>query len=169
VRDLLKATYRALVPGGRIVVRDGVLPPPGARSLRFLVPEAREFFHLFAAQFEGRKVAFEPAGADRVRVPAADAAEFLFKYTWGAASFPYEIREQYCLLPYEEYRDSVLEWLAAADPGHPPRAVPIPAAERSYLQDGYRTGLAGKVAIEDDRGRPCELPDANALWVYEKG
>ena len=95
--------------------------------------------------------------------------EFLYKYTWGPASFPYEIREQYGVLPYDEYRDRVVGWLGAADPAHPPRAVALPARERSYLQDGYRTGLAGKVALEDEAGRPCDLPDSNCLLVFEKG
>ena len=60
-------------------------------------PDARGFFDLFVEQFEGRKISFEPIG-DRVRLSSADAMEFLYTYTWGPQSFPYEVREQYGVL-----------------------------------------------------------------------
>ena len=165
VRDLLRASWRTLVPGGRLVIRDGVMPPPGARVVRFLTPEARELFDLFVKQFEARKVAFEPVAgaADRVRLSSADAMEFLFKLTWGAESFPYEIREQYGVLPYEAYRDAILGWL-----GPTARWVPLTVEERSYLQPGYRTGLAGQVELFDAGGDRVDLPDSNCLLVFEK-
>ena len=37
--------------------------------------------------------------------------EFIYTYVWDPESFPYEVREQYGVLPYEEYRDRILEWL----------------------------------------------------------
>lgn len=167
VKALLRATYEALVPGGRIIVRDGVMPArEGVRTIRFKTPDARELFDLFAKQFEGRTIRHEALPDGRARMSAPDAMEFLYKLTWGPASFPYEVREQYGVLPYEEYRDLVLD--ALADPRHPPRWVPLPARERSYLQPGYRTGLEGKVELFDERDAPCELPDSNAIWVYEK-
>jgi len=166
VRELLRATYRALVPGGRIVIRDGVLPPEGARTIRFLAKDAEELFHLFVKQFQGRPIRHDALPDGRVRLTSGDAMEFLYKLTWGAASFPYEIREQYGVMTYEEYRARALEWLA--DEAHPPRWIPLPPEERSYLQPGYRTGLAGKVELQDGEGAPCELPDSNAIWVFEK-
>lgn len=167
VRELLRAAYRALVPGGRIIIRDGVMPPPGARILRFLAPDARELFDLFCRQFEGRRISFEPAGEDRVRVSSEDAMEFLYKYTWGPQSFPYEIREQYGVLPYEPYRDRILEWLGGD--GRGARWIPLPPGQASYLQEGYRAGLAGKLELFDVEGRPADLPDSNCLLAFEKG
>lgn len=166
VRDLLRAAYRTLVPGGRIVIRDGVMPAAGVRMLRFLVPDAREFFLQFANQFEARSVRWESISADCVRLSAADAMEFLYKYTWGPASFPYEIREQYGVLPYDEYRRQILDWLQ--DENHPPRAISLAPADASYLQPGYVQGLAGKVELLDEQGRPAALPDSNCLLVFEK-
>jgi SAM-dependent methyltransferase len=166
VRDLLRAAYRSLVPKGRIVIRDGVMPPPGERIVRFLAPDARDFFELFCRQFEGRRIVFEPAGDDRVRLSSADAMEFLYTYTWGPESFPYEVREQYGILTYAEYRTRILEWLA--DFERQPRAIELPAREASYLQEGYRHGLAGKIELFDGAGRPVELPDSNCLIVIEK-
>ena len=135
-------------------------------SVRFLTPDAREYFRLYAAQFEGRRVDSFWLGDNRVRVSSEDAMEFLYKYTWGPESFPYEIREQYGVRPYDEYRSLILEWLA--DEEHPPRAIPLPAAIASYLQPGYEKGLAGKVELYDENGRPVGLPDSNCLIVIEK-
>jgi SAM-dependent methyltransferase len=166
VRDILRAAYEALRPGGRIVIRDGVMPPEGTRIIRFLSPDARPFFETFAAQFEARKVIFEAIGSDRVKLASRDAMEFLYKYTWGPASFPYEIREQYGVLPYAEYTRRILEWLASR--AHPPRLVPLPPSIASYLQPGYERGLKGKVELFDGEGNPARLPDSNALMVIEK-
>jgi hypothetical protein len=140
------------------------MPPRGERwELRLIAPDAREALHLFATQFAGRKIEVENRGGDWVRMKAEDATEWMLKYNWGAASFPYEIREQYCVLPYEEYRERILEWLAPDV-----RAVELPAGERSYLQQGYVDGLREKVEVFDATGAKRRLPDSNALWVFEK-
>lgn len=166
VRDLIRAAYRTLVPAGRLVIRDGVMPQPGERILEFRASDAREFFDLFVREFEGRSVMFEDAGDGRVHLSTADAMEFLYTYVWGPESFPYEVREQYGVLPYDVYRRSILEWLA--EPPHPARAIDLPPGQDHYLLDGYRRGLAGKVAVFDAAGSPVELPDSNALFVFEK-
>ncbi len=166
VREMIRAAYRSLAPGGRLVIRDGVAPPDGVRRVRFLTRDAREAFALFTDQFEARRIQFEAIAADAVQLPSADAMEFLYTYTWGPASFPYEVREQYGVLTYEAYRASVLAWLA--DEPHPPRALDIPPAVASYLQSGYTTHLADKIALTDHRDEPVALPDSNCLLVFEK-
>jgi hypothetical protein len=163
VRDLLRAVFATLVTGGRIVIRDGVMPPMGERILRFVAEDARAFFDLFVEQFEGRAITFEPIDRERVRLSSADAMEFLYTYTWGAESFPYEVREQYGVLPYDEYTAKIAEWL-----GPKARVLPLPPPLRSYLQQGYRDGLAGKIELFDERGHPVDLPDSNCLIVVEK-
>lgn len=163
VRDLLRAAFATLVPEGRLVIRDGVMPPEGVRILRFLEPNAREFFELFAEQFEGRAIRYDVLDSDTVKLSTADAMEFLYTYTWGPESFPYEVREQYGILPYEAYLDRVRAWL-----GPSARAVPLPAETASYLQPGYETGLSGRVELLDEARRPTRLPDSNCLIVVEK-
>jgi SAM-dependent methyltransferase len=165
VRDLVREAWAALAPGGRIVIRDGVAPPPGVRRLRLIAPEARELLSLFAAEFEGRRVVWRDLPDGRVEMDAWDAMEFLYTYTWGPESFPYEVREQYGVLPYDQYVGQLVEWLGGAGVA---RALPLPAAMRSYLQPGYRDGLAGKIEISDQDDRPVALPDSNCLIVIEK-
>ena len=99
---------------------------------------------------------------DRVELSTPDAMEFLYTYTWGPASFPYEVRELYGILTYDDYVAKLLEWAPGA------KVIEIPAALRSYLQPGYRTALAGKIELTDETDRAVELPDSNCLIVIEK-
>ncbi len=165
VRDLLRATWATLRRNGRIVIRDGVLPPPGVRRLRFVAPDARDFFDQFVAQFEGRRITFSPCTDGVVELSAADAMEFLYTYTWGPASFPYEVREQYGVMTYHDYVAAIIAWVGGPTVA---RAVELPVAAQSYLQPGYQTGLAGKVDLLDQHNQPVTLPDSNCLIVIEK-
>jgi len=164
VRDVVRAAWTTLKPGGRIVIRDGVMPPPATRRLVLIAHDAQSAFDLFVAQFEGRKIEFAelaaPPGIRRVELSSADAMEFLFTYTWGPASFPYEVREQYGILTYEDYLTTLAAWCPGA------RVVDNPL--RSYLQPGYRDHLAGKIELTDERDQPVALPDSNCLLVIER-
>ncbi|MGE5184701.1 MAG: SAM-dependent methyltransferase, partial [Acidobacteriota bacterium] len=165
VREVVRAAFAALRPGGRIVIRDGVMPPPGTRRIRMLAPDMRPTLELYVAQFEGRPIRFTELAPDRVEMTAADAMEFLYTYTWGPASFPYEVRELYGLMTYGDYVAHLVEW-CGGDAAC--RAVELPAELRSYLQPGYKAGLAGKIELTDERDRVVELPDSNCLIVIEK-
>ena len=101
----------------------------------------------------------------RIELDTADAMEFLYTYTWGPASFPYEVREQYGVMRYEQYTAAMIEWLGGATHA---RLIEVPLAHRSYLQPGYQQGLAGKVALFDENDLPTALPDSNCLIVVEK-
>lgn len=164
VERVVRAAFAALAPGGRLVIRDGVQPPPGTRRIALLAPDAAQTFELYVAQFEGRPIQFREVAGDarRVELSTADAMEFLYTYTWGPASFPYEIRELYGILTYDDYVAHLLAWCG-------PTARAVPLAIQSYLQPGYRDHLAGKIALTDEHDRPVELPDSNCLIVIEKG
>jgi SAM-dependent methyltransferase len=176
VQRVIQAAFSVLAPGGRIVIRDGIQPPPGRRRIRFLAADARPTFDLFVAQFEGRPISFrelpgelpgEPPSttASRVEVPAADAMEFLYTYVWGPASFPYEVRELYGILPYDDYVAHLVAWCGGPTAV---RVIELPAELRSYLQPGYRDHLRGKIELTDECDQPVELPDSNCLIAIEK-
>ncbi len=163
VERVVAAAFATLAPGGRIVIRDGVMPPTGTRRIRMLAPDVKPTLDLFVAQFEGRAIRYTELGPARVELTSADAMEFLYTYTWGPASFPYEVRELYGILPYAAYRSALIQWCgdeAAA------RIVETPLG--TYLQAGYRDALRGKIELTDEHDQPVELPDSNCLIVIEK-
>ncbi|MEI8259302.1 MAG: methyltransferase, partial [Deltaproteobacteria bacterium] len=169
VRAIIGSAFRALAPGGRIVIRDGVMPAPGKRVLEFRDDAVANTFALYVRDFQGRKIAPEPAGPRRVRLSTADAHAFLYTFVWGPASFPYEVREQYGVETYERYADVLLEACNAADAPYAATRLPLPADIRSYLQRGYAEHLAPSVTVYEEDGKSlAPLPDSNALWVIEK-
>jgi SAM-dependent methyltransferase len=165
VRDVIRAAWSTLRSGGRLVIRDGVMPPPATRRLELLAPDARPTFDLFVAQFEGRTIAYRELTPTRVELSAADAMEFLYTYTWGPASFPYEVRELYGVMTYDAYVAAIVDWAGGPEVA---RVIEIPPAMRSYLQPGYREHLAGKIALTDEHDREVELPDSNCLIAVER-
>jgi hypothetical protein len=161
VEAVVRAAFATLAPGGRIVIRDGVMPPAGTRRIRFLVDDIKPTLALYAAQFEGRPIRYTELAPDRVEMSSADAMEFLYTYTWGPASFPYEVRELYGILTYDAYVQQLLAWCGPAA-----RVVENPL--RAYLQPGYRDALARKIELTDEHDVPVELPESNCLIVMER-
>src|SRR5439155_9544984 len=98
--------FAVLGPDGLTVIRDGVMPPPGVRRVQLIAHDAQSAFDLYVAQFEGRSIEVAelsaPPGIRRVELSTADAMAFLYTYTWGPASFPYEVRELYGILTYDD-------------------------------------------------------------------
>lgn len=163
VKRVVEAAFAALRPGGRIVIRDGVMPPPGVRRIRMIAPDVKPTLELYVAQFEGRPIRYTELAPDRVEMTSADAMEFLYTYTWGPASFPYEVRELYGVLPYDDYARALVEWCGGESAA---RVVDNPL--RSYLQPGYRDHLRDKIELTDEHDRPVELFDSNCVIVIEK-
>jgi SAM-dependent methyltransferase len=163
VRAVVAAAFATLRTGGRIVIRDGVMPPPGTRRIRMIAPDVKPTLDLYCTQFEGRAITYTELAPDRVEMTSADAMEFLYTYTWGPASFPYEVRELYGILTYDDYVAKLIEWC-----GGPDRARVVENPLRSYLQPGYRDNLAGKIELTDEHDNPVELPDSNCLIVIER-
>jgi SAM-dependent methyltransferase len=161
VEAVIRAAFATLAPGGRIVIRDGVMPPPGTRRIRFLVDDVKPTLELYTAQFEGRPIRYTELAPDRVEMSSADAMEFLYTYTWGPASFPYEVRELYGILTYDDYVRQLLAWCG-------PHARVVENPLRSYLQPGYRDALAKKIELTDEHDEHAPLPDSNCLIVIER-
>lgn len=166
VEALVTAAFRALRPGGRIIVRDGLAPADEPRIVA-LTPDWLEGLRLFARSFEARPVRFEELPDGRVRLGQRDLYEFLTTFTWGAASFPYEIREQRGVLPRDAWVALLLRAAEAA--GVHAREVPVPADLASYLQPGYAEHVDPHVTIFDGDGTTtCRMPDVQGVIVAER-
>ncbi len=168
VDALVAASFRALRPGGRIVIRDGVMPRHEPRELEFLDPSWREGLTVFAERYEARRIVVEELSKTRVRLDAADLFEFLTTWTWGPSAFPYEIREQRAVLPRAEYVARLLDVCNRADPPHRAHEVAVPRDLASYLQPGYPAGVRPHLRIFDVAGNEVPMPDVNGVWVIEK-
>ena len=163
VRDMLRSAFEVLKPGGRILIRDGIMPPHEKRLLRFCCDDAKNFFEAFCREFKGRNIAFEYISPDTVSLDSADAMEFMYTYTWGPESFPYEVREQYGIMTYRDYCDHIREWL-----GERAEILEVPPEEAQYLQPGYVQALQHRLNLMDAQGNTVDFPPSNAIIVIEK-
>ncbi len=169
VEAIVGAAFRALEPGGRIVIRDGLMPKDEPRVIELLDAEWRDGFSLFAKTYEPRRIVYEELPGGRIRLAAPDLYEFLTTFTWGPASFPYEIREQRGVLPRGVYVERLLEVCKKAAPGVRVRERPVPDDLASYLQPGYPTNILPHVRIFDAAGeREVAMPDVNGVFVIER-
>ena len=125
-------------------------------------------FRAFARDYEPRRIAFEELAPAKVKLDAADLYEFLTTFTWGPASYPYEIRGQRAVLPRDEYVARLVAACARACPEAKVREIKV-GDLASYLQPGYPEHLARFVRITNESGHEVPMPDVNGVWVIEKG
>ena len=163
VQKMLQSAFEALAPGGRILIRDGIMPEHKPQHLQFIAEDARPFFDAFCREFKGRKIEYQEVNENTILLDSADAMEFMYTYTWGPESFPYEVREQYGVMTYTDYCNAILSWL-----GNRAQLIKIPEPEALVLQPGYVTALKDKVRITDVLGNPLPYPPSNAIIVIEK-
>jgi SAM-dependent methyltransferase len=169
VDAMVGAAFRTLKRGGRVLVRDGVMPPDEPRVLDFKDPSWREGLDLFQKAYEPREIKFDVLSPTRVRMSARDAYEFLTTYTWGPDSFPYEVREQRAVLPRGEYVARMIAACKSADPEATAREVPVEADLQQYLQPGYPEHITPHVRILDGAGeREIPMDPVNGVWAIER-
>ncbi len=158
LRDTLENAYRALKPGGRLVIRDGVKPLDCEVLMGFKNRGVEEKFYRFAREFGPYEVQYEIEG-EMVRLSRPDAMEFLSKYIYDT-NWVVEVREQfgiYTLSEHEEQLCSIgfrivnaesylIEWLRVTH----------------YEKDvGLFTRINGELV-------PQEFPHSTMLLVAEK-
>ena len=164
VKKALRNAYNSLLPGGRIVIRDGVKTEGQAvRSIRFKDAAGLDFFKNYMRDFKGLKDIPE----DR-KVTAIDEEkltvtgdvnyirEFLYTYTWGSESYAHEVQEQFGYFALGEYRE-FFEELGAK----------IVLAEQ-LLEPGYPDNLGKYLELLDENGQETEYPDSNCIIVVQK-
>ncbi|PNQ86436.1 class I SAM-dependent methyltransferase [Paenibacillus polymyxa] len=161
VEAALYSAYRVLAPGGRIIIRDGIMTEPveQRRRIRFLEPDGMEWLMRYAQDFAGRPIEIERIGEHEAVLPVNDAMEFLYTYTWGAEAYVHEVQEQFGYFTPSQYEECIRNTLG-------PQA--IIRLSRYYLQEGYAEALSSRVEFMDEQGQPVPLPDSTCLIVIEK-
>ncbi len=160
VIEVLKKAYHILKPGGRIIIRDGIMTEPNnKRIIEFKTKGGINFFNNYVKDFKGRVVECQYINNNRVILPVNDAMEFLYTYTWGIDSYPREIQEQFGYYTPTEFKKCINDNLKNS----------TIIEFRHFLQDGYEEHLLPKINIYDEQGQVVKLPDSTCFIVVEKG
>jgi len=161
VAAALRSAFDVLEPGGRIVIRDGIMTEPEGlrRRIRFLREDGMACLQRYAKDFAGRRIAYDVLADDEVMLSVNDAMEFLYTYTWGEEAYVHEVQEQFGYFTPSAYESFIADTL-----GKRARIV----ESRHFLQQGYTDALADKVAFMDAEGHPVALPDSTCILVIEK-
>lgn len=161
VIQALKSSFEVLRPGGRIIIRDGIMTEPKEqlRLLEFLTPDGMDFFKRYVKDFKGRKIQYEQISERVVKLPVNDLMEFCYTYTWGEEAYPHEVQEQFGYFTPSEYQKSIKDAL-----GEQVRILHF----SHYLQDGYEKHLLPKIRVMDEHGNVVRLPDSTCFIVIEK-
>ncbi|NMO95200.1 class I SAM-dependent methyltransferase [Paenibacillus lemnae] len=157
----LVSAYEVLAPGGRIVIRDGIMTEPKEqiRHITFLEDGGMDWLIRYAEDFKGRKIRYEQIGDQKAAMPVNDAMEFLYTYTWGEEAYVHEVQEQFGYFTPSQFHKVIGQCLGS-------EANIL--VSRHYLQEGYSEALAGRVEVTDEHGYPADLPDSTCLIVIEK-
>ena len=161
IEQALKNAFSILIPGGRIVIRDGIMTEEetAERLIRFKQPDGLPFLKRYAKDFKGRPIRYRHLSEDTVAMPVNDAMEFLYTYTWGEASYAYEVQEQFGYFTPSGYRRFIMSTL-----GDQAEIILF----RHYLQPGYEEHLSPKIDFLSLDDTPSRLPDSTCLIVIEK-
>lgn len=161
IRAALESAFSVLKPGGRIIIRDGIMDErqEAERIIRFKDPNGMKWLKDYQSQFKGREIQVAPEGDKQVRMPVNDALEFLYTYTWGDEAFSHEVNEQFAYFTPQGFQNFVNELFGEA-------ATIVHFSH--YLQEGYPLNLADKIELYDLGGNETPLPDSTCLLVIEK-
>ncbi|MEW5739876.1 MAG: methyltransferase [Myxococcota bacterium] len=153
----LSNAFAELGPGGHVLVRDGVSPPPATWRLELLTDATRGTFERFATEFRhGKGVSFERLGERVVRLSSHDANEFLCKKDY-LKNWHIEVHEEFGPLTLDGWRDALVR--AGFEPVHLSEYVNSWIAANRYQ---------GTVAVFDDAGKPLPWPATNCVVVGKK-
>ncbi|MCY7861730.1 class I SAM-dependent methyltransferase [Bacillus haynesii] len=161
IAQALKSSFDILKPGGRIIIRDGIMTEnkEETRRLRFKDPDGMDFLKRYVHDFKGRKVQILEAEKDAAVLFVNDAMEFLYTYTWGEEAYPHEVQEQFGYFTPSEFRRCIEKELG--------ERANILVFEH-YVQEGYEEHLYPKIELTDRLGRGVPLPDSTCFIVIEK-
>ena len=155
---VLREIYDALNPGGRILIRDGVLAENWEDKVQLVMlngDNAGVDEYLDLQPFKDR-VSLIYQGDDTYLGNLESVTAFAYTYTWGPDALPRESQELFGVLTRKEY--------ATLLQSHGFNML----VDEEYVQEGYVHALSPKMDIRDMEGNSLPFPSTNAIWVAEK-
>lgn len=155
---VLREIYDALNPGGRILIRDGVLAENWEDKVQLVMlngDNAGVDEYLDLQPFKDR-VSLIYQGDDTYLGNLESVTAFAYTYTWGPDALPRESQELFGVLTRKEY--------ATLLQSHGFNML----VDEEYVQEGYVHALSPKMDIRDMDGNALPFPSTNAIWVAEK-
>ncbi|HEY2491621.1 MAG TPA: class I SAM-dependent methyltransferase [Paenibacillus sp.] len=161
VAAALTSAYAMLSPGGRIIIRDGIMTEPinQKRRIIFYESDGVDWLRRYAKDFAGREIKFKVLSGNEVIMLVNDAMEFLYTYTWGAEAYVHEVQEQFGYFTPSQFHAFIIETL-----GEEARIL----VSQHILQAGYTEELSKRIKIMDEQGNEVDLPDSTCLLVIAK-
>lgn len=177
LKAALQGFHKTLVPHGRLIIRDGVMPDNWNEiaRIKFKTDDGQKFLEYYknnspfyvndsetknnnASQSFNlfQKVHFDDVDENVIEGNMASIMEFLYTYTWDWGSAERETQELYGVLTESMYKELLNECGFNVVESY------------QYLQEGYVNYLSDLVEIFDDEGSPVSFPSSNMLIVAEK-
>lgn len=161
----LKEFYKLLKPGGKLIIRDGVMPTEWSKKVivRLKNKDAVKYLEMykrkapFYSETEGlRKSSFTKLSEFEYSMTLASAMELLYTLTWGWESAERETQELYGVLTETDYCRKLKEF-----------GFTIEQSEQ-YLQAEYPEHLIPVSEILDTDGTLLDFPSSNMIIVARK-
>lgn len=155
---VLREIHASLNPGGRILIRDGVLAENWEDKVKLVmlngdVAGVEEYLEL--QPFKDR-VNLMYQGDDTYLGNLESVAAFAYTYTWGPDALLRESQELFGVLTRKEYVTLLQSYDFRM------------LTDEEYVQEGYVHALSPLMDIRDMEDNVLPFPSTNAIWVAEK-
>lgn len=146
-----------LAPGGHVLIRDGVSPPPATWRLELLDAPTRDTFQRFAKEFKkGQGAAFTPIGDGIVELSSHHANEFLCKKDY-LKNWHIEVHEEFGPLTLLQWGEALGR--AGFEPLH------LEETRNPWI---LKHRYEGTVRLTDVAGVPVPWPATNCVVAGRK-
>lgn len=158
IRNTLIVIMESLNPGGKIIIRDGVLAEnwDDKTTITMLNQDVQGVKDYLDLQPFKERVSLSRIDEYSFLGNLESATSFAYTYTWGEKALPRESQELFGVMTQKEYC-AMLEDSGFSVTHH-----------EEYVQQGYVTALSEKLLLTNSAGEQIPFPPTNAVWVAVK-